>query len=112
MNMYVSIESKATKTHYKEILEETREIAMSHLEKLRDEPLDSPAHIVWTSILNQINDIQDNIVDNSIITEWQDIYKRYTVGLIGLQAFDDNDEMQLRLNDIFYGAVHYNEFPD
>lgn len=110
--MYASIESKATKTHYKEILKETREIAKSHLEKLRNESDDSPAHIVWTSILNQIDDIRKNIVDKSVITEWQDIYKRYTIGRIGLQAFDDNDEMQLRLNDIFYGTVHYNEFQD
>ena len=41
--------------------------------------------------------------------EWEDVYARYSIGSIGVEYFDDDDEMHIRLCDIFHGAVHYCE---
>lgn len=108
--MYKDLASDKTKTHFKEVLRETQQIVEKELEHSED--TDPEDKIIWESILAQILDIRSNIVDAPNITDWEAVYERYSIGQIGLQCFDEGEEMQLRLCDIFYGAVHYCEFPD
>ena len=108
--MYKDLASDKTKTHFKEVLYETQQIVEKELEYSSD--ADQEDKIIWESILAQIYDIRLNIVENANMIDWEAIYERYSIGQIGLQCFDEGEEMQLRLCDIFYGAVHYCEFPD
>lgn len=102
--MYISLSNHRTKAYYIEILNSTLEIAEKQLTMI-----ESP---LWISIVNQIKDIKENVVNTQSITDWEDIYDRYSLGRIALEYFDDNDEMQDRLCDIFSGAVHYSELPE
>lgn len=102
--MYYPLSEKKTKHHYKEILEETLSISKDNLNKYNTS--------LWNSIVNQILDIKENIVQNQTIDDWEEIYDRYTLGTIAIQNFADDDEMQNRLCDIFGGAVHFDELKD
>ena len=102
--MYTTLSNNRTKAYYREILDSTLEIAEKQLTN-NENPL-------WISIVNQIKDIKENVVNTQSITYWEDIYDRYSLGRIALDYFDDDDEMQDRLCDIFGGAVHYSELPD
>ena len=102
--MYISLINNKTKAYYRQIVDSTLVIAENHV-KESDSPL-------WISIVNQIKDIKENVVETQSITDWEDIYDRYSLGRIALEYFDENEEIYKRLCDIFGGAVHYNELPD
>lgn len=106
--MYRNLESDYTKKRFLEILSETQKIVEAELsEHEHDIQRD-----LWISIISQINDIRENVVEKHILTDWEDIYERYSIGSIGLQCFNEQDEMQSRLCDIFAGAVHFRELGD
>lgn len=101
--MYQRLSENYTKMYYLNILENTRQIILNILNQEKT-PL-------WNSILSQIEDIQQKI-NNKIIEDWENVYERYSLGTIAVKCFSDNDEMQLRLMDIFFGIVHFNELPN
>lgn len=102
--MYHPLSENKTKRYYKELLEETLSIASDNSKKHNTS--------MWHSIVNQIIDIKENVVQKQIFDDWEEIYDRYTLGTIAIQNFEENDEMQHRLCDIFGGAVHYKEFKE
>lgn len=102
--MYISLINNKTKAYYRQIVDSTLAIAEDHV-KESESPL-------WISIVNQIKDIKENVVETQSITDWEDIYDRYSLGRIALEYFEEDDEMYQRLCDIFGGAVHYNELHD
>ncbi len=102
--MYISLIENKTKSYYRQIIDSTLSIAEDHV-KESGSPL-------WISIVNQIKDIKENVVDTQSLTDWEDFYDRYSLGRIALEYFEEDDEMYQRLCDIFGGAVHYNELPE
>lgn len=103
--MYIDLEKQYTKERYSQILDETQRMAEQELSlAIKDESSD-----IWISIISQIKDIREKIVDSHVYMEWEDVYARYSIGYIGVEYFDDDDEMHMRLCDIFHGAVHYCE---
>lgn len=106
--MYLELEKQYTKVRYSEILDETQEIAEKELDKHPEENYCD----MWISIISQIIDIRKKIVDSRLLSDWKEIYERYTIGRIGMDFFDEDDEIYLRLCDIFHGTVHYNELAD
>ena len=102
--MYISLIDNKTKSYYRQIIDSTLSIAESQMQE-SGSPL-------WISIVNQIKDIKENIVDTQTIADWEDIFDRYSLGRIALEYFEEDDEMYQRLCDIFGGAVHYNELPE
>lgn len=103
--MYIELEKEYTKERYSQILDETQRIAEQELSLA---PKDDCSDI-WISIISQIKDIREKIVESHALLDWEDIYERYSIGSIGIEYFDDDDEIHMRLCDIFYGAVHYFE---
>lgn len=101
--MYQRLSDNYTKKYYLNMLESTRQIILNILNQEKT-PL-------WNSLLSQIEDIQYKI-KNKIIEDWEDVYERYSIGTIAIKCFSENDEMQLRLMDIFFGIVHFNELPN
>ena len=102
--MYISLIENKTKSYYRQIIDSTLSIAEDHV-KESGSPL-------WISIVNQIKDIKENVVDTQSLTDWEDFYDRYSLGRIAIEYFEEDDEMYQRLCDIFGGAVHYNELPE
>lgn len=93
-------ENKSRK-YYGELVNETLLIA--------EKRLVSEQTSVWNSIVNQLHDIKEMVIEKQAFTDWEEVYERYTLGTIAAREFSDDDEMQTRLCDIFWGAVHYNE---
>lgn len=103
--MYIDLEKQYTKERYSQILDETQRIVEQEL-SLTQKGEDSD---IWISIISQIKDIREKIVESRIYMDWEDVYAHYSIGSIGIEYFDDGDEMHMRLCDIFHGAVHYCE---
>ena len=103
--MYIELEKDCSKKRFSQILDETQLIVE---EKLLETGQSEECEL-WASILVQIKDIREKIVKTRSLTDWEDIYERYSIGQLGLQCFEYDDEMHMRLCDIFYGAVHYIE---
>lgn len=91
----------ATRIQYQQFLNETIDIFRLHSNNEDDEL----SHI----ILDQLLDIKENVVDLGVLTEWDEINERYTLGGIAIKNFDEDDELGLRIQDVFYGAVKYEE---
>lgn len=103
--MYRELSEEYTKTRYSQILDETQRIAEVELEKDLEEGYSD----MWRSVISQIVDIRKKMVDSHFLLSWEEIYERYTIGVVGLEYFDIDSEIHRRLCDIFYGAVHYGE---
>lgn len=103
--MYIKLEEDYTKTRYSQILNETTQIVKN---EILQSSQDESTHI-WLSIKAQIEDIREKIVESHVLVDWEEIYERYTIGAFGLEYFEEDEEMQTRLCDIFHGAVHYSE---
>ncbi len=106
--MYIELENEYTKERFLKILNETQLIAEHELSRNQQDDENE----IWISIISQIKDIREKIVESHVLSDWEQIYERYSIGSIGLEYFDENDEMQNRLCDIFHGAVHYQELAD
>lgn len=99
--MYTSLSENKTKQYYKKIVDDTLSLA--------EKRLDEGNHYPWSSIVNQLKDIQVMVVENYSFADWEEIHDRYTLGILAVQEFPEGDEMQSRLCDIFWGVVHYKE---
>ena len=95
--------NKMTKTQYRTLVDETLSISLK--KQAENDTL------IWQSIVNQIKDIKKEVIDNQRLKGWDDINDRYTLGMIAVHEFDDDDEMQTRLCDIFSGAIEYHSMP-
>lgn len=102
--MYTPLSNNRTKEHYQKIVDETLLISE---ERLKKEQL-----LLWNSIVNQLQDIKLMIIGKQAFSDWEGIYDRYTLGTIAVREFTEGDEMQARLCDIFWGAVHYSELKE
>lgn len=99
--MYKRFTEIPTKSHYRKVVEDT----ITYIETISINDNDP----IFPYILNQLRDIYRKVIIENSISESEDIYDRYDIGAIGVQYFDEDDEMHKRLCDIFYGTVHYNE---
>lgn len=99
MIMYQKLSNNFTKSYYSQLLEETRQIVIRRHD----------GTIIWQSLLSQIEDIQIMIKNGNVSLCWEDIYERYSMGTIAINYFTKEDEMQLRLLDVFYGIVHFDD---
>ena len=99
--MYIPLSDNKTKGHFQEIVDDTLLLS----EGMRD----IEQNIIWNSIVNQLQDIKVMIIEKQAFSDWEEIYDRYTLGTIAVREFTEGDEMQIRLCDIFWGAVHYSE---
>lgn len=104
IEMYTRLSQKQTKKYYNQLLTETLVIVDNYIVKDSSD--------LWLHIKKQIEDIKCNIVENNFSIDWEDIYDRYDIGRLAIQEFEEGEEIQLRLFDIFGGAVHYNELTD
>ena len=67
---------------------------------------------IFQNIISQLLDIKEMVVDNEIIIDSFDIDERYTLGAIAIRYFEEESELRNKLCDIFYGAMHYSEYPE
>ena len=102
--MYTTLSDNKNKQHYKKIVDDTLLIAEKRLEERNIYP--------WNSIENQLKDIQAMVIEQYSFSDWEEVYDRYTLGTLAVQEFPEGDEMQSRLCDIFWGAVHYQELEE
>lgn len=102
--MYKRLSENETKSNYRLILCET----LALIEKQKE---GMPISLC-EDIYEQLLDIKESVIDRQIYTSEDDIDERYTLGGIAVKDFDDGDEMQERLCDIFGGASEYNLYPD
>lgn len=102
--MYQRLSEHKTKFYYKKILKDTIVIVADSLEQEPD--------VLIQNIHDQLVDIQKNIVDNGLYSDWEQINERYTLGAIAVKNYAEDDEMYQRLCDIYGGAIMYSEFPD
>lgn len=99
--MYKRLLENTTKAEYRRLLDETIDI-FRHMSNNRDDELS-------LIILEQLLDIKENVVELGVLTEWDEINERYTLGGIAIYNFDENDELGLRLQDVFSVAAEYEE---
>lgn len=60
----------------------------------------------------QLVDIQKNVVDEGLYSDWEQINERYTLGAIAVKNYYEDEEMYQRLCDIFGEAIIYSEPQD
>lgn len=89
----------ATKAEYQQLLNETIDIFRLQSKDEDDE--------LSRIILDQLLDIKENIVDLGVLTEWDEINERYTLGALSIHNFSEDDELRQRIQDVFYGALEY-----
>lgn len=99
--MYKSLMKNPTREYYRVLLDEALINAENRLKVEQTS--------IWNSIVNQLRDIKEMVIEKQAIAGWEDIYGRYTLGTVAIRELSENDEMQKRLCDIFWGAVHYTE---
>ncbi len=68
---------------------------------------------MYHSIYNQLLDIDEKIVKNTIVFSENELYKRYSLGHLAVKNFDyENDEYAKLLIDIFGGVFDYHVSPE
>lgn len=102
--MYKRITENKTRTYYKIILDEA-------ITLIEEAVVKTPCPL-YDNILMQLHDIKMNVVKLQEITDSEEVFERYSIGAIAVKNIDDSDELQARLCDIFWGAVHYNKLSD
>lgn len=93
------LSENATKAEYQQFLNETIEIFRIQSKNEDDE--------LSRIILDQLLDIKDYVVDLGILTEWDEINERYTLGGLAVNNFEEEDELGQRIKDVFCGALEY-----
>ena len=99
--MYIDLEDNLTKKYYKEIVEKAILIA-KEIEA-------TPSLSVYKSILNQLNDIKQSVVEEHIVFSEEEAQQRYSLGQIAIRYFDGYEEFEYAdiLIDIAYGVPLY-----
>lgn len=63
--------------------------------------------ILSQNILDQLLDIRENVIELGVLTEWDDINERYTLGGLAIKNFEEKDELGQRIQNVFWGALNY-----
>jgi hypothetical protein len=63
--------------------------------------------ILSQNILEQLLDIRENVIELGVLTEWDDINERYTLGGLAIKNFEEDDELGKRIQNVFWGALNY-----
>lgn len=93
-----------TKSNYRKLLNET----IAVLEKIcKEDPSD-----LFLNFYYQLVDLKVNVVELEILREWDEINERYSFPGLAAKNLDEDDELREKLCDIFYGAIHYSEYPE
>lgn len=96
--------SYKTKRHYKSLLNET----ICALEKVcKEEPT-----TLFLIFYHQLVDLRLNVVELEILREWDEINERYSFPGLAAKNLDEDNELRQKLSEVFYGAIHYFEYPD
>lgn len=88
-----------SKTEYIQFLNETIEIFCLQCNNEED--------IISQNILEQLLDIKENVIELGVLTEWDDINERYTLGGLAIKNFEEDDELGQRIQNVFCGALNY-----
>lgn len=88
-----------SKTEYIQFLNETIEIFCLQCNDEED--------IISQNILEQLLDIKENVIELGVLTEWDDINERYTLGGLAIKNFEEDDELGQRIQNVFFGALNY-----
>lgn len=99
--MYKELSEDKTRQHYSELLDETLLMA--------EKRLAAENTTLWNSVVNQLKDIRVMVIEKQALRDWEEVYDRYTLGSIAAHELSEKDEMNARISDIFWGAVHYRE---
>ena len=102
--MYKRLEGNKTRTYYKTILDETISI-------IEEVVIKTPSPL-YENLKRQLLDIKMNVVNQQIFSDPEEIFERYSFGAIAVKNLDDEDELQARLCDIFWGTVNYHMLSD
>lgn len=104
--MCIKIEKEMSKQDYREIVSQ----AIIETGKLLEM---SPEMTMYHSIYNQLIDINEKVIKNSIVFSDREIYGRYSLGALATKNFDiENDEYAQKLSDSFGGMFDYHEMPE
>lgn len=104
--MYTRLNKHRTKKYYRDIINQAI-IKTDELLKI------SPEIQMYHSIHNQLIDINEKIVKNSIVFSENELHKRYSLGEIAVKNFDlEHDEYAQKLSDSFGGMFDYHEMPE
>lgn len=88
-----------SKTEYIQFLNETIEIFCLQCNNEED--------IISQNILEQLLDIKENVIELGVLTEWDDINERYTLGGLAIKNFEEDDVLGQRIQNVFCGALNY-----
>lgn len=88
-----------SKAEYIHFLNETIEIFYPRCNNEED--------ILSQNILDQLLDIRENVIELGVLTEWDDINERYTLGGMAIKNFEEDDELGQRIQNVFCGALNY-----
>ncbi|MFK8269250.1 immunity protein Tsi6 family protein [Capnocytophaga cynodegmi] len=100
--MYIPLERNLKKSYFKELLERAIELTQKEIEA-------TPSLSVYKSILNQLNDIKQSVVEEHIVFSEEEAQQRYSLGQIAIRYFDGYEEFEYAdiLIDIAYGVPLY-----
>lgn len=67
---------------------------------------------LYKMIYDQLMDIRSNVVETTVLKDYDTINERYNLGGLAIKNFDEDDELQNILKNIFRGALYYSELPE
>lgn len=103
--MYTRLSQHKTRIQYRQLIEETTQIVNGILQQI-------PDNRMFKSILAQINDIKERVVDAGETIPMIEYLEHYSLGAIAIREFDSDDELRQRLSDIYGGGLYYNDMPE
>lgn len=100
--MYIPLEKNLKKSYFKELLERAVELTQKEIEA-------TPSLSVYKSILNQLNDIKQRVVEEKREFSEEEAHQRYNLGQIAIRYFDGYEGFEYAdiLIDIAYGISKY-----
>jgi len=97
--MYTRLSKIMTKEYYQQILKSAIIETKMYCDK-------SPEIVIYLTIYKQLLDLQQNIINQTVLTK-REIEGKYTFGIIAVRNFDDDDEYAQKLMDLNGGALDY-----
>ncbi|QNK61049.1 hypothetical protein H7F33_10675 [Pedobacter sp. PAMC26386] len=103
---YIRLYLNRTRTNYRNILSDVLQQTKTYCEEF-------PLITMYQEIYNQLLDINELIVIHEKKLSDDEIYDRYTLGVIAAKNFDLEHEIYAqKLSDIFGGSFDYHEMPE
>lgn len=93
-----------SKQEYRQYLNET----ISFVEEL----LAKTPFELYEEILAELRDIKSYVVDYPIISGWDQVNERFSLGSIATKNLEEGTELRDRLCDVFAGATEYAEMKE